>query len=76
MAKRERIPSRSRDSEQSGNGQTQPTLSGAGPDHSRIRERAYELYLERGDGPGDETEDWLRAEREVQRSRDGEMRAD
>ena len=31
-----------------------------------IRARAYELYLERGDGSGDETDDWLRAEREYQ----------
>jgi len=31
----------------------------------KIRERAYELYLERGSTPGFENEDWLRAEREV-----------
>jgi hypothetical protein len=31
----------------------------------QIRERAYELYLERGSTPGQENEDWLRAEREV-----------
>jgi Protein of unknown function (DUF2934) len=31
----------------------------------QIRERAYELYLERGGTPGRENEDWLRAEREV-----------
>jgi DUF2934 family protein len=39
-------------------------------DDSRIRERAYELYLQRGDSPGDETEDWVRAEREFQQSTD------
>lgn len=33
-------------------------------DEEVIRARAYELYLERGDGSGDETDDWLRAERE------------
>lgn len=33
-------------------------------DEEVIRARAYELYLERGNGPGDETDDWLRAERE------------
>ena len=33
-------------------------------DHERIRARAYELYLQRGDIPGNEVEDWLRAERE------------
>ena len=30
-----------------------------------IRRRAYELFEERGRIPGDEHEDWLRAEREV-----------
>ena len=30
-----------------------------------IRRRAYELYLERGERPGDALEDWLRAEREA-----------
>jgi hypothetical protein len=30
----------------------------------RIRERAYQLYLERGGSPGNELEDWLRAENE------------
>ena len=32
---------------------------------ARIRQRAYELYIERGSTPGFENEDWLRAEREV-----------
>jgi Protein of unknown function (DUF2934) len=30
-----------------------------------IRERAYELYESRGRAPGQEQEDWLRAEREI-----------
>jgi hypothetical protein len=30
----------------------------------RIRERAYELYIERGAQPGDSVGDWLTAERE------------
>ena len=30
----------------------------------RIRRRAYELYLQRGDTPGDAQADWLTAERE------------
>jgi hypothetical protein len=30
-----------------------------------IRRRAYELYLERGGTPGNESEDWITAEREV-----------
>ena len=32
---------------------------------AKIRERAYQLYQERGSTPGFENEDWLRAEREV-----------
>lgn len=30
-----------------------------------IRRRAYEIYRERGYTPGDQREDWLRAEREI-----------
>ena len=30
-----------------------------------IRNRAYEIYLQRGGQPGDELSDWLRAEREL-----------
>jgi len=36
------------------------------PTEQEIRMRAYEIYLERGDGPGSELEDWLRAEVESQ----------
>jgi hypothetical protein len=32
---------------------------------AKIRERAYQLYQERGSTPGFENEDWIRAEREV-----------
>jgi hypothetical protein len=45
--------------------------------HSEIRRRAYEIYLERGGLPGCELEDWLQAEYELQkvafftRDRDG-----
>ena len=39
------------------------------PSHEEIRRRAYEIYLERGGLPGDELDDWLRAERELRRSR-------
>jgi len=31
-----------------------------------IRRRAYELYLERGQQPGRDLEDWFQAERELQ----------
>jgi len=30
-----------------------------------IRNRAYEIYLQRGAQPGHEVEDWLQAEREL-----------
>jgi Protein of unknown function (DUF2934) len=31
------------------------------------RRRAYEIYLERGEQPGRELDDWLQAERELKR---------
>ena len=31
----------------------------------KIRQRAYELYLERGEEHGHDVEDWIRAEREI-----------
>jgi hypothetical protein len=37
----------------------------AEPTVEEIRQRAYELYLFRGDRPGDAMEDWLEAEREL-----------
>jgi hypothetical protein len=43
----------------------------------QIRMRAYELHLERGDQPGDQLGDWLRAEREYRERRaasDGAVR--
>jgi DUF2934 family protein len=35
--------------------------------HQEISRRAYEIYLERNGLPGDELDDWLRAERELQK---------
>ena len=35
------------------------------PREEEIRNRAYEIYLQRGGQPGYELEDWLQAEREV-----------
>ncbi|MBA3913450.1 MAG: DUF2934 domain-containing protein [Acidobacteriales bacterium] len=37
--------------------------------YSEIRQRAYELYLERGSVSGNEHEDWVTAEREVRSRR-------
>jgi hypothetical protein len=35
--------------------------------HEKIRLRAYEIYLERCGFPGNELDDWLQAERELER---------
>ena len=32
-----------------------------------IRRRAFEIYLERGEQPGSDLDDWLQAERELRR---------
>jgi Protein of unknown function (DUF2934) len=37
------------------------------PSQEEIKRRAYEIYLERNGLPGDELDDWLRAERELQK---------
>jgi hypothetical protein len=37
------------------------------PSHEEIRLRAYEIYLECGGLPGKELDDWLQAERELER---------
>jgi hypothetical protein len=38
------------------------------PSHEEIRLRAYEIHLERGGLPGNELDDWLQAERELERT--------
>jgi len=43
------------------------TFANHGPSQEEIRCRAYEIYLERDGHPGDELDDWLRAERELQK---------
>jgi hypothetical protein len=35
------------------------------PTHEEIARRAYQIYQERGGVPGNEFEDWTRAEREL-----------
>jgi hypothetical protein len=40
-------------------------VGNARPDEE-IRRRAYEIYLERGEQPGRELDDWLQAERELE----------
>jgi hypothetical protein len=49
-----------------------PTLATGEPSmgntkrEEEIRCRAYEIYLERGEQPGSELDDWLQAERELE----------
>jgi hypothetical protein len=38
------------------------------PLQERIRRRAYELYVERGNQAGSELDDWLQAEEEIRRA--------
>jgi hypothetical protein len=42
--------------------------SNARRDDSQIRQRAYEIFLERGDAPGDAVSDWLSAAAEFRRA--------
>ena len=55
-----------------GNGSTEADGSAPGEE---IRRRAYEIYLERGEQPGHELDDWLQAERELERGAVGQARA-
>ena len=62
-------------------GGTDTTQPGAGVEESEllrqstreqeIRNRAYEIYLQRGAQPGYELEDWLQAERELSNKVEG-----
>ena len=47
--------------------QTEEASVSHGPTQDQIRLRAYQIYLERGAHPGQELDDWLRAERELQK---------
>jgi hypothetical protein len=40
------------------------------PLEERIRRRAYELYVQRGNESGSELDDWLQAEEEIRRARE------
>jgi hypothetical protein len=62
-----------------GNGGTEPQATSARAEAGEvpvgnavrteeIRRRAYEIYLERGEQPGRDLDDWLQAERELERS--------
>ena len=44
------------------------------PLEERIRLRAYELYVQRGNESGSELEDWLQAEEEIQSAEEQKRR--
>ena len=44
---------------------TEAPSEGNSASQEKIRCRAYEIYLEHGEQPGHELEDWLQAEREL-----------
>jgi hypothetical protein len=44
---------------------TSPVTNSSVDLEAKIRERAYQLYQERGSTPGHENEDWFQAEREL-----------
>jgi hypothetical protein len=48
---------------------SRPSIDQGVADQERIRQRAYELYVESGYRDGRAEEDWFEAERELQRKR-------
>ena len=44
---------------------------GVPPTIEEIRHRAHEIFMARGGAPGNELDDWLRAEQELKRERAG-----
>jgi hypothetical protein len=44
---------------------SKPRAAATRPTTEEIALRAYQIYLERGGAPGNELEDWTRAEREL-----------
>jgi len=40
------------------------------PLEERVRRRAYELYVQRGNESGSELDDWLQAEEEIRRAKE------
>ena len=44
---------------------------GIAPTPEQIRQRAHEIFLARGTAPGQELDDWLRAEQELKQGRAG-----
>jgi hypothetical protein len=47
---------------------TQPALE-------RVQQRAYDLYMKRGQEPGHELEDWLVAEQQIREEQENQTKA-
>jgi hypothetical protein len=64
------------DTQQTSGSESTPYSSSAtgGYDRDRVATRAYELYMQRGGGDGNDMEDWFMAEREF--SSNGDSPAD
>ncbi len=45
------------------------TSQGVAPTVEEIRQRAQEIFIARGGAPGNELDDWLRAEQQLKRQR-------
>jgi len=45
------------------------------PLEERIRQRAYELYVQGGNQSGSELDDWLQAEEEIRRGQEQQLRS-
>ncbi len=66
-----RAPSQPRGPGKNAPGEAPP----ASPSYEEIAQRAYEIYLARGGGPGREDEDWQQAERELREAREKAARS-
>jgi len=51
----------------------QAGASAADRSEDAIRQKAYEIFLSRGDADGDDVSDWLEAERQVTRASGSEL---
>jgi hypothetical protein len=51
--------------------QSQPQPPAQTPTLERVQQRAYELFLARGQEPGHELDDWIQAERELMHTGNG-----
>ena len=51
-------------------------IASSGPKEDEIRRRAYQRYLERGGGHGQDFDDWLEAERELRSGKADDRRDD